>query len=74
MKDQLYIKLKNKKKFFYSKGCGGNGNKFNSLTDCRALCSDYEPTVESSHEGGGHGMALPVRMYLYLFFKKYFLF
>uniref|UniRef100_A0A915NM93 BPTI/Kunitz inhibitor domain-containing protein n=3 Tax=Meloidogyne TaxID=189290 RepID=A0A915NM93_9BILA len=45
---------------FLYQGCGGNGNKFNSLTDCRALCSDYEPTVESSHEGGGHGMALPV--------------
>ncbi|KAF7637654.1 hypothetical protein Mgra_00002911 [Meloidogyne graminicola] len=41
-------------------GCDGNENKFNSLNDCKSICSNFEPNTSENGGGGGHGMALPV--------------
>ena len=43
---------------FLYEGCSGNGNKFESLAECREKCGNFVPKEAGGHEG--HGMVLPV--------------
>jgi len=55
-------KMVNKLKIFafqIQSGCSGNGNKFESLAECREKCGNFVPKEAGGHEG--HGMVLPVR-------------
>uniref|UniRef100_A0A914I531 BPTI/Kunitz inhibitor domain-containing protein n=1 Tax=Globodera rostochiensis TaxID=31243 RepID=A0A914I531_GLORO len=42
-------------------GCAGNGNRFDSMAQCRQKCANFEP-VQGNAGGGeeGHHMVLPV--------------